>query len=352
MQLQISQVFAIILTFIYSCAVTAIEKDTSLSDVFSPSVGEAAGPNPGNTFTRMFPGIPPFAEQTVAVREASRSMGEKGGVLDAADDLSDPIRSITEPATFSPNNPDNPNMTAGVTFVGQFIDHDLTLDLRSSLSKNANPRRTNNFRTAAFDLDSVYGGGPNASPELYDRSSDDIKFRISEIPGSESVSRHGAVRMGLPRGTDNVAIIGDGRNDENIIIAGLHVAMLGFHNAVVDRLRADPVHARDTPEQIFEEAQRLVKWHYQWIIVNEFLPLTIGQSRVNALLKKGSRFYKPGRRGPSRRPGKGRRNPKIPVEFVAAAYRFGHSQVRPSYRVNFGADENLGGEPFCFRLRR
>ena len=113
--------------------------------------------SPDNSFTRMFPELPPFAPPTDAAREQARKLGEKGGLIDALDNLTDPIRSITEPLLFSPNNPDNPNMTAGVTFFGQFLDHDMTLDPRSPLLERSNPRKTTNFRTAAFDLDSVYG---------------------------------------------------------------------------------------------------------------------------------------------------------------------------------------------------
>ena len=168
-----SRLVSMMVTIAFSCAVHAVENDTALSDVSSRSVGEASGPNPEDTFTRMFPGLPPFAPQTDAVRKAAQKLGEKGGLLDAQDNLTDPIKSITEPGTFSPNNPDNPKMTAGITFLGQFLDHDLTLDLKSPLLKTADPSQTNNFRTAAFDLDSLYGGGPAESPELYlyDRSS-------------------------------------------------------------------------------------------------------------------------------------------------------------------------------------
>ena len=114
-----------------------------------------------------------------------KSSGKQGGVLDALDLLTDPIQSILNPAVFNPDNPDNPNMTAGMTFLGQFLDHDITLDLKSPLLRPSDPRRTTNFRTAAFDLDSLYGDGPQNSPELYDHRSSDIKFRVDVIPGSE-----------------------------------------------------------------------------------------------------------------------------------------------------------------------
>ena len=280
----------------------------------------------------MFPELLPFAPPTDAVREQAKKLGKKGGLIDALDNLTDPVQSILNPGVFSPNNPDNPNMTAGVTFFGQFLDHDVTLDPRSPLLERSNPRKTTNFRTAAFDLDSVYGSGPEESPELYDVTSGDIKLRVEPIPGSELVSRKGAIRFDLPRDPNNNAILGDSRNDEHVILVQFHLAVLRFHNAVIDHLRADPAHADQSADRIFKLTQRQVRWHYQWIILHEFLPLTIGQERVDDILKKGLRFYEVDKR-----------NPLIPIEFSVAAYRFGHSQIRPSYRLNFGP---TGGSPF------
>ncbi len=278
------------------------------------------------SFTRMFPELPPFAPPTDAAREQAKKLGEKGGIIDALDDLSNPILSITDPER-SKNNPDNPNMTAGMTFLGQFLDHDITFDPNSPLLEKTNPKKTTNFRTPRFDLDSVYGGGPERSPDLYDTSSYDIKLKVEAIPGSEAFSRKGAARFDLPRDPNTlVAFLGDRRNDENTILSQLHVAMLRFHNAVIDHLRAD--HPNQSAKRIFEMAQRQVRWHYQWIILHEFLPLTIGQDRVDDILNQGIRFYH-----------FDRENPLMPIEFSVAAYRFGHSQIRPSYRLNFGRPE-------------
>ncbi|HKO31694.1 MAG TPA: heme peroxidase family protein [Nitrospiraceae bacterium] len=286
------------------------------------------------SFTRMFPELPPFAPPTDEARDQVKKLGEKGGLIDALDDLTDPVLSITDP-TRRTNNPDNPNMTAGMTFLGQFLDHDITFDPNSPLLEKTNPKETTNFRTPRFDLDSVYGGGPKRSPELYDPSSYDIKLKVEPIPGSELFSRNGAIRFDLPRDPNTLtAFLGDRRNDENVILSQLHVAMLRFHNAVIDHLRADPSHANQSAEQIFVLAQREVRWHYQWIILHEFLPLTIGQERVDDILQHGIRFYH-----------FDRDNPLMPIEFSVAAYRFGHSQIRPSYRLNFGRPD-MGHNPF------
>ena len=286
------------------------------------------------SFTRMFPELPPFAPPTDEAREQAKKLGEKGGLIDAKDDLSNPIFSITHP-DLSINNPNNHNMTAGITFLGQFLDHDIMFDPNSPLLEKTNPRKTTNFRTPRFDLDSVYGGGPEQSPDLYDPSSYDIKLKVETIPGSEAFSRNGAIRYDLPRDPNTLtAFLGDRRNDENLILSQLHVAMLRFHNAVIDHLRADPSHANQSAERIFKLAQREVRWHYQWIILHEFLPLTIGQERVDDILKHGIRFYH-----------FDRENPLMPIEFSVAAYRFGHSQIRPSYRLNFGRPD-MGHDPF------
>jgi len=303
---------------------------------------EEIAPEPGNVFIRMFPDLPAFSEQTESARSAAKQLGARDGILNAKDDLSDPVQSIINPAQFSPNNPDNPNMTAGITFLGQFLDHDLSFDRDSELDENEAPEQTSNFRTAAFDLDSVYGEGPSGSPELYETDGDLIKFIIEANPGSESVSRNGAQRNDLPR-DELDAIVSEGRNDENSVVSQMHLAILSFHNAVTDHLAGQREYRHASPERIFDEARRLVTWHYQWIILHEFLPQTIGQDRVDQLLGEGLKYYKPEQSSNHIKTRAGRRVALLPIEFSVGAYRFGHSQVRPSYRLNFGPS---GGTPF------
>jgi len=277
-------------------------------------VGQAAVANP---FGRLFPTLPPFAKAGPGLRAALLEMGRPGGLMDAADDLSaGPVRLITDPA-LSLNNPNNPTHTAGTTFLGQFIDHDVTFDASSRLGVRTSPAATHNFRSPALDLDSVYGAGYVAQQELYD-AADHIKLRIE----------NGGLFEDVPRRADGTAIVGDPRNDEHVIIAGLHAAFIRFHNACVDRVRASGPAA---PGDVFEHARRLVTWHYQWIVVREFLPQICGQDRVRAALRH-RRLFRP-RRGQA----------QIPVEFQAAVYRMGHSMVRPSYRANLAGD---AGQPF------
>jgi Animal haem peroxidase len=281
-------------------------------------MGGMAGHTPSSTFGRIFD-LPPFARNSPQLREALLKIGEPGGMLDAKDNLfgpgGGPITLITDP-TLSLVNRNNPHDTAGATFVGQFIDHDLTFDATSKLGVATDPGNSLNSRTARFDLDSVYGGGPVTQSELYDPQHP-IKLLVESGGQFEDV----------PRRADHSAIIGDPRNDSNLIISGLHAAFLRFHNQAVDAVSVSGAEPIDT----FHEARRLTTWHYQWLVVNRVLPNFVGQPLVDELLRTGPRHYRVDRQ------------PFIPVEFSGAAYRFGHSMVRPSYRANLAGD---AGNPF------
>lgn len=280
-------------------------------------------------FGRMFPALEPFAADTPTMRAALMKIGEAAGIMDAQDDpLASAKDLILDPA-LNLNNPNNPTMPAGMTFLGQFIDHDLTLDISSSLEQQVDPEAVQNFRTPTLALDNIYGQGPSNSAHLYD-ATEPGKLLVEANPGSASQSRGGAQRFDLPRNSQGTPLIGDVRSDENIVLSQLHLAFLRFHNACVDHVRATT--ALTSPNAIFNEAQRLVRWHYQWIVLHEFLPKTCGQAVVDGVIAKGRKFYK------------WRNEPFIPVEFSVAAYRFGHSQVRPSYRMNFGPA--AGGDVF------
>jgi hypothetical protein len=283
----------------------AIGPGRAVADVVA---GERALATPADRFGRMFPDLGVFIANDQRRQAALIDIAKPGGIMDARDNLDvGPVLLITDPAQ-SLNNPDNNTHTAGTTFLGQFLDHDMTFDTTSPLGVATPPESTPNARTPALDLDSVYGRGRVADPQLYD-AADPVKLRIESSGRFEDV----------PRQANGTAIIADPRNDEHIIIAGLQAAMIKFHNTVVDRLRASGVPA----STVFNEARRTVTWHYQWIIVNEFLPQIIGQSMVNTIRTQGRRWYRP-EPGPA----------FIPVEFQGAAYRFGHSMVRPSYRAN------------------
>jgi len=288
-----------------------------------PDSGPAAGiggqttlATPADRFGRIFPDLPPFIPADDRRRAALIDMGKPGGILDARDDLAaGPVQLVAD-LNLSNVNRNNPEHTAGLTFLGQFLDHDMTFDQTSRLGIPTPPESSVNTRTPALDLDSVYGAGPGGSPNLY--QSDRIKLRIES----------GGLFEDLPRQSNGTAILGDPRNDENVMLAGFHAAIILAHNRAVDDLRGQGV----PQSQLFERARQAVTWHYQWVIVNEFLPLIIGADLVRDIRTNGRRWYKP-EPGPA----------FIPVEFQGAAYRFGHSMVRPSYRANRTGDP--GGNP-------
>jgi hypothetical protein len=273
---------------------------------------------PSTSFGRLFEGIPPAAEPTQPLLDALVELGKPGGLLDARDALQRGPKDLITDLSLSANNPNNPTHTAGTTFVGQFVDHDITFDAGSPLGRPTAPESARNFRTPALDLDSVYGAGPVADQALYDPA-DQAKLKVESGGLFEDVPRTDGMR----------AIVADPRNDEHLIISGLHAAFLKFHNNAVDLVRRG---SSAGPLEAFARARTLTTWHYHWLIVHEFLPLFVGPKLVQRTLRRGRRFYRP-------KPGQA----FIPVEFQGAAYRFGHSMVRPSYRANLAGD---GGKPF------
>lgn len=203
----------------------------------------------------------------------------------------------------------------GFVFLGQFIDHDITLDTTSALDRVNDPNATSNFRTPSLDLDCIYGAGPEASAFLYR----DGAYLLTAKDGTGLASQNPTHSANdLVRNSGGTAIIGDPRNDENRIVSQLQLAFINFHNKVADHIKStEGLSGHD----LFEKARETVTWHYHWIIINEFLPLIVGKPLVNRILGSGRQFYKP------------QNSPFIPIEFAAAAYRFGHSLAPQKLKV-------------------
>ena len=242
-------------------------------------------------FGRLFPDLPCHA----ATGEAVLQYGAAGGPLEDRDGIH---------AKFGE---DNPRIPAGWPFFGQFIAHDITHD-RAPLQEREALEQIQNFRRPKLDLECLYGAGPVGQPYLYDRKDPD-KLLIGN--GSTPVGD-------LPRNEQGLALVGDARDDTHLFISQLHLAFLHFHNRVVDHSRAGGTE----PGQVFDRAARMVRWHYQWIVVHEFLPLMVGEDLVSELLTEGPKICR------------FEQHPFIPVEFSDGAYRFGHAQVRSRYDVN------------------
>jgi hypothetical protein len=193
---------------------------------------------------------------------------------------------------------------AGWPFFGQFVAHDITAD-RSAPQSHVDPSRLRNARSPQLNLECLYGDGPVGHPYLFQRND----------PAKLLTGRDG---QDVLRNAEGTAIIGDPRNDSHVFMSQMHLAFVHAHNGFVDRVRSE-----GTPESnVFESAARELRWHYQTIVLREFLPRLVGANLVESLLVEGRRFYRPS--GP----------PFIPLEFADAAYRYGHSQIRHSYTLN------------------
>ncbi len=232
------------------------------------------------------------------------------------------IDNLTKLAVAMSADPDDPKdgpddeesgIPALYTYLGQFIDHDLTFDPDSSLQRQNDPSALTDYRNPAFDLDSVYGRGPSDQPYMYNAGN---AFLLGEPIGGGS----DAQARDLPRNNAAIqrALIGDPRNDENVMVSQLQGLFLRFHNRTL----------QDNPGKELHEIQQLVRFHYQYVVLNDFLPRVVHSDVLNEL-KSGDKydkaklqFYKP------------KHEAFMPVEFSVAAYRLGHSMVRPGYRLN------------------
>lgn len=331
-------------------------------------------------FGRMFRELPIFEQADASLRllavtmVAKPELNEQGQPKDT--DLGEE------------DDDENVFIPAGYTYLGQFIDHDITFDPASSLQRQNDPDALVDFRTPRFDLDSLYGRGPADQPYLYDPDSNNTKFLLGQFVDDrmKASADPDLPRNVLPNRADGRprgrALIGDPRNDENLIVSQLHSAFLRFHNAVVDHLLEDEAMAGLDADDLFKEAQRFVRWHYQWVVVHDFLVRICGRAVVDDILSEGSN-------GAGGDPGAfvvgglvpedgatpeqlaagesvGVRRPRLlfyhwkdepfmPIEFSAAAYRFGHSMIRPSYFFNDFVRDHLAQahqqDPVNNRLR-
>jgi len=235
-------------------------------------------------YVRMFPKLPPLEVPDAALADHGACTPAPCGGASAGP--------MVDPNLDADNSPRN--TPAGYTYFGQFVDHDVTRDENPLPDTTFPIERLDNVRNAKLDLDSVYGPGSVRDPDKPN------KMLIGPDGGD------------LPRGPDGRALIADSRNDENMIIAQIHLAFLKFHNAMVDR------------GMNFEQARQATINHYQWVVVYDFLPRVLHPNYVDAVLDATSnKFFKPG--NPN--------DPNLPIEWAVAGYRFGHSMVRLAYRV-------------------
>jgi hypothetical protein len=271
----------------------------------------------------------------------------------------------------------NSNIPAMFTYIGQFIDHDITAasDSDGSLSQIEGPitplPQANveaglfNLRDGSLRLDSLYGDtagqgpfakklqrlmrhpvfkdkmrlafpAPTAGPPLPgDNAADLLRLGFlvqrSDVTQAELDALPPDLKANFlnPDGTPNAerAIIGDSRNDENLLVAQLHMTFLRFHNMLADAVKS------------FDKAKRLVRFHYQWLVVNEYLPTVCDPAVVSDVVARAAPLYAAfaaahGSAVQAKLP--------LPLEFSVAAYRFGHSMIRGAYDHNRFFGEGAG----------
>ncbi len=229
---------------------------------------------------------------------------------------------------------------AGFTYLGQFIDHDLTFDKTSvTFGSFITPALLVQARSPSLDLDSLYGAGPQdpASAKFYEADGLHLKMGATVAAGDPGRPKTDLPRVGT--GSSNkakrTALIPDPRNDENLAVAQTHLAMIRFHNRVVDTLPASVPAA-----QKFATARDIVTRHYQWMIRTDFLPRIVKQRPITDVFKNGRKAFEVGATPTD--------VPTMPIEFSVAAYRLGHSMIRSAYNWNKNFEAGGGTLDFLF----
>jgi hypothetical protein len=271
----------------------------------------------GGPFGRIFRALPP-ADFGVDDAHSLAALKVLAGKMTSVADPADPK-----------DGPDaeESGIPAAYTYFGQFIDHDLTFDPASSLQKQNDPDALVDYRTPRFDLDNVYGRGPDDQPYLYE---DGRSFLLGrQLTGAATNPRakdlpRSQVTVDSAKGIDKRAIIGDPRNDENVIVSQLQGLWHRFHNKL----------AADNPDWDFTRVQREVRFHYQWVVLNDFLPTVVSKDVIDQVLPHMSKKSNIVAHAPHLNFYHCRTETFMPLEFSAAAYRFGHSMVRPGYRLS------------------
>jgi hypothetical protein len=228
----------------------------------------------------------------------------------------------------------NSGLPAGYTYLGQFIAHDITHFFDSSnksLARQFTEQEQYNLRTPSLDLDSLYGHPSEFGPHIPSR---DGKF----INNSEYDYNGRSLFYDLPRADDGLAHIGDERNDENMFLAQVHLLFMNAHNRLFDLYRAA---GESNP---FKKARQELTLTFQRLVLDDFLRRLLNPLVYNKLFESSGSLtlldVQPGQKI------------KIPHEFSAAAFRFGHSLVRGSYKISYQGEHEPQNVSRIFELTR
>jgi hypothetical protein len=232
---------------------------------------------------------------------------------------------------------------AGFTYLGQFVDHDLTGDRTAvDLGADVSVAELVQSRSPSLDLDSLYGRGPRHSDDKRFYAPDGMSLRTGTtaavpIDAGTNTNRDGfdlpRAGVGETKAAERAPLIPDVRNDENLAVAQLHIAFMHFHNRTVSRLSSSVPSAL-----LFDRARAEVVRHYQWMLRHDYLPKIVEPAIVDEVFSNGRRFFEPDDHDTS---------PTMPIEFSIAAFRLGHSMVRGAYQWNrvFNSTPPVPGGP-------
>ncbi len=300
----------------------------SMPSLIRSAFGQEGQPAPTiPSYQRLFPNLPaasfdPNDLARLAMGEGDSLTGMSANPEVMKDKNKEPVRNaeghlkITSTPENEQDDEENFGIPAGYTYLGQFIDHDLTFNPADTFDKSA--AATPNMRTARFDLDSVYGRGPSDQPYLYE--DDGRRLKVGRVLSRSNIPSpaHDHPRI------EGRAVLGDKRNDENVLVSQMHGVFTAFHNTM----------AKYNPNMGFTELQKMVTRHYQWVVLNDFLPRICGESTMSSVLQDFGQNGTVGRVKPQLTFAKALQPGEMPLEFADAVYRFGHSMIRPIYRLN------------------
>jgi hypothetical protein len=219
------------------------------------------------------------------------------------------------------------NVPSGYVYFGQFLAHDVTR-LKAADDKPVSQAcalgELGQLRSPALDLDSMYGNGY-----------DDLAVPLNQgkfiIGAAVDLDNKPVPDTDLPRDPNTlVPLIPDDRNDDNLLVAQLHVQFLKLHNFFYERFRGG--NWRLQPRQLYELAREQVVLHYQQAVLHDFLQRLLDPAVWQHVIRDDlPALWDP-------RPGS---TAGVPVEFAGAALRFGHAMVLPRYNINATMELNL-----------
>jgi len=201
-------------------------------------------------------------------------------------------------------------VTAGFTYFGQFLHHDLTDD-SSSLeeARRLEPEQIRNDQLPCFNLANLYGEGPFAGPHAALYEPGGVRLRVGP-----KVSLTDGSSRSFDLATDGNVLAADRRAAENVILRQMTAFFARLHNCAVEQHRRDAAN----PEKLFAQARRQLCWQFQRLIYEDYLPRLLDPDVYQRVFVEN-------------RPRLRWREFAVPAEFAAAAMRFGHSMVREEY---------------------